>query len=110
MAKMILNIRPVADSWRDAATMSRRGVQSACIPLMEILELAPQLPNSQEICGLVFTSRHAVSAFVDEIGAGNWRRIPVFVVGHATAAVALDASASDRAARDLESVRDNGFR
>ena len=91
MAQLILNIRPAADSLRDAATLSRRGVVSACLPLMEIAMLAPPLPNVQEICGLVFTSRHAVSAFVAGMGTVDWARVPAFVVGNATAAAARAA-------------------
>ncbi len=91
MAQMILNIRPAIDSRRDALTLSRRGVVSACLPMMEIVKMAPKLPNAREIAGLVFTSRHAVSAFVDAIDTADWWTIPVFVVGHATGTAARDA-------------------
>ena len=88
MAQMILNIRPAIDSQRDAVTLSRRGVASACLPVMEIVTLAPQLPNALEIAGLVFTSRHAVLAFVDAMDTADWWKMPVFAVGQATAAAA----------------------
>ena len=88
MAQMILNIRPAIDSQRDAVTLSRRGVASACLPVMEIVTLAPQLPNALEIAGLVFTSRHAVLAFVDAMDTTDWWKMPVFAVGQATAAAA----------------------
>ena len=91
MAQMILNIRPAIDSRRDAVTLSRRGVASACLPVMEIVTLAPQLPNARQIVGLVFTSRHAVLAFVDALDTDDWWRTPVFVVGQATAAAARKA-------------------
>ncbi len=91
MTQMILNIRPAIDSRRDAVTLSRRGVVSACLPMMEIVTLAPQLPNALEIAGLVFTSRHAVLAFVEAMDTADWCRIPVFAVGQATAAAAREA-------------------
>ena len=91
MAQMILNIRPAIDSRRDAVTLSRRGVASACLPVMEIVTLVPQLPNAREIAGVVFTSRHAVSAFVDAMDTADWWRIPVFAVGQATSAAAREA-------------------
>ena len=65
MAQMILHIRPADDSQRDANTLSRRGVQSVCLPLTEIGKLSPKLPNTSDISALIFTSRHAVLAFVD---------------------------------------------
>ena len=91
MAQMILNIRPAMDSRRDALTLSRRGVVSACLPVMEIVSMVPQLPIPQEVAGLVFTSRHAVLAFVNAIDTADWWIIPVFVVGQATGAAAREA-------------------
>ena len=91
---MILNIRPAIDSQRDAVTLSRRGVASACLPVMEIVTLAPQLPNALEIAGLVFTSRHAVTGLCAATGGKLDDRIaglPAFAVGRATGRAAREA-------------------
>jgi len=66
-------------------------VRSLVMPLLGIAHLDFTPPAPAAISGLIFTSRHAVSAFVATQDMGDWAGKPVFVVGHATAARARHA-------------------
>jgi uroporphyrinogen-III synthase len=95
MQKLILNIRPAIDSAHDMASLRRRGVAGVAMPVFEIKPMQVQIPDASNICALIFTSRHAITAFSHQTDMQVWSTKPVFVVGHATAAAARGAGFLD---------------
>ena len=99
MAKMILIIRPQPDADRDVALLMRYGVPALAAPSMKRTHQTHELPNSANFSGIIMTSRNAVEAITkfDKVNAdtGRWVKLPVFVVGPATAAAARDAGFSN---------------
>jgi len=91
MQNAILNIRPMGDAERDAASLKRRGVPTCVMPLLEIVPAAFTPPEAETHSGLIFTSRHAISAFVAQTDLKDWVTKPVYVVGQASAAMARQA-------------------
>ena len=88
MNSFILTVRPQPDADLDVACLARRGVSALASPVMAPSYLKPRdLPVPEKTGGLIFTSRHAVSGFLDLLGGAvppEWRRVPVFTVGRAS--------------------------
>ena len=99
MAKMTLIIRPQPDADRDVALLMRYGVPALASPSMKRTHRTHELPESVNFSGIIMTSRNAVEAITkfDKVNAdtGRWAKLPVFVVGPATAAAARDAGFSN---------------
>lgn len=95
MQKLILNIRPAIDSAYDMTSLRRRGVAGTAMPVFEIKPVPVQLPDPTNMSALIFTSRHAITAFADQAHMQDWSQKPVFVVGLATAAAARGAGFLD---------------
>ena len=99
MAKMTLIIRPQPDADRDVALLMRYGVPALASPSMKSMHQSHELPESVNFSGIILTSRNAVEAFtkLDKVNAdtSRWAKLPVFVVGSATAAAARDAGFSN---------------
>ena len=99
MAKMTLIIRPQPDADRDVALLMRYGVPALASPSMKSMHQSHKLPESVNFSGIILTSRNAVEAITkfDRVNAdtGRWAKLPVFVVGSATAAAARDAGFSN---------------
>ena len=99
MAKMILIIRPQPDADRDVALLVRYGVPALASPSMKRTDRTHEIPESVNFSGIIMTSRNAVEA-ITKFGKVNadtsrWAKLPVFVVGPATAAAARDAGFSN---------------
>ena len=99
MAKMTLIIRPQPDADRDVALLMRYGVPALASPSMKRINQTHELPESANFSGIILTSRNAVEAItkLDKANAdtSRWAKLPVFVVGSATAAAARDAGFSN---------------
>lgn len=99
MAKMTLIIRPQPDADRDVALLMRYGVPALANPSMKSMHRSHELPESVNFSGIILTSRNAVDAITkfDKVNADTvrWAKLPVFVVGSATAAAARDAGFSN---------------
>ena len=99
MAKLTLIIRPQPDADRDVALLMRYGVPALASPSMKRMHRTHELPESVNFSGIIMTSRNAVEAITkfDKVSAdtGRWAKLPVFVVGSATAAAARDAGFSN---------------
>ena len=98
MTDFILTVRPAPDGASDVATLNRRGVAALAAPVMEVSYLDASPPQAGAAGGLIFTSRHAITAFLDCFDSGlpsGWTRLPVFVVGRATGRVARRAGFHD---------------
>lgn len=99
MAKMTLIIRPQPDADRDVALLMRYGVPALASPSMKSMYQSHELPESVNFSGIILTSRNAVEAITkfDKVNAstGRWAKLPVFVVGSATAAAARIAGFSN---------------
>ena len=98
MTDFILTVRPAPDGASDVATLGRRGVAALAAPVMEAayLDASPLQPGAAG--GLIFTSRHAITAFLDCFDGGlpsGWFSLPVFAVGRATGRVARRAGFQD---------------
>ena len=95
MAKMTLIIRPQPDADRDVALLMRYGVPALASPSMKSMHQSHELPESVNFSGIVLTSRNAVEAITKlekrNSDTSRWAKLPVFVVGSATAAAARDA-------------------
>ena len=99
MAKMTLIIRPQPDADRDVALLIRYGVPALVSPSMKRTHQTHELPELVNFSGIIMTSRNAVEA-ITKFGKVNavtsrWAKLPVFVVGPATAAAARDAGFSN---------------
>ena len=95
MPKMILIIRPQPYANRDVALLKRYGVPALASPSMKGMQLHCKLPNYKGFSGIIMTSRNAVEAFVTSGHIAAWAKMPVFVVGAASAAAARDAGFLD---------------
>ena len=99
MAKMTLIIRPQPDADRDVALLMRYGVPALASPSMKRTHQTYEMPESGNFSGIILTSRNAVEAITkcDKVNTdrGRWAKLPVFVVGSATAAAARDAGFSN---------------
>ena len=99
MAKITLIIRPQPDADRDVALLMRYGVPALVSPSMKRAHQTHELPESANFSGIIMTSRNAVEAITkfDKVIAnrGRWAKLPVFVVGSATATAARDAGFSN---------------
>ena len=99
MTKMTLIIRPQPDADRDVALLMRYGVPALASPSMKSMHQSHELPESVNFSGMILTSRNAVEAITkfDKVNAdtGRWAKLPVFVVGSATATAARDAGFSN---------------
>ena len=99
MAKMTLIIRPQPDADRDVALLMRYGVPALASPSMKRMYQTYELPESVNFSGIIFTSRNAVEAItkLDKVNSNtdSWAKLPVFVVGSATATAARDAGFSN---------------
>ena len=98
MTDFILTVRPAPDGASDVATLGRRGVAALAAPVMEAayLDASPLQPGATG--GLIFTSRHAITAFLDCFDGGlpsGWFSLPVFAVVRATGRVARRAGFQD---------------
>jgi len=94
----ILTVRPAPDGALDVAALERRGVAALAAPVMEAAYLDISVPEASMAGGLIFTSRHAIAAFLDCFDGGlpsDWSSLPVFVVGRATGRVARRAGFHD---------------
>ena len=99
MAKMTLIIRPQPDADRDVALLMRYGVPALASPSMKRTDRTHEIPESVNFSGIIMTSRNAVEAITkfDKVNSdtGRWAKLPVFVVGSATANAALEAGFSN---------------
>ena len=99
MAKKTLIIRPQPDADRDVALLMRYGVSALASPSMERVHQIHELPEPVNFSGIILTSRNAVEAIIklNKVNAfvSRWAKLPVFVVGSATAAAARDAGFSN---------------
>jgi len=99
MSSFILTVRPQPDADLDVACLARRGVAALASPVMAPSYPGPMdLPLPATTGGLVFTSRHAISGFLDLLGGAappEWRRVPVFAVGRASGRMARGAGFVD---------------
>ena len=114
MTDLILTVRPAPDGDLDVAALCRRGVAAMAAPVMQAhypdkinldgvnLDDAhpdnPGPPSAEGIGGLIFTSRHAIAAFLDLFGGTlppAWTGLPVFAVGRASGRVARKAGFGD---------------
>ena len=86
-----LIIRPQPDADRDVACLERYQVPAAAIPVMRGITMQVTWPDPGQFQGIVLTSRHAVDRLPTSPDAAAWRDLPVFAVGHATAAAAMAA-------------------
>ena len=95
MAKKTLIIRPQPDADRDVALLMRYGVPALSSPSMQRMHQTHEFPDSVNYSGIILTSRNAVEAItkLDKLNSdkGSWAKLPVFVVGSATATAARDA-------------------
>jgi uroporphyrinogen-III synthase len=94
----ILTVRPAPDGALDVAALERRGVAALAAPVMEAAYLDMTVPEAGTAGGLIFTSRHAIAAFLDGFDGGlpsGWSGMPVFVVGRATGRLARRAGFND---------------
>ena len=99
MAKMTLIIRPQPDADRDVAFLRRYGVPALASPSMQRMHQTHEFPDLVNFSGIILTSRNAVEAItkLDKVNADtdSWAKLPVFVVGSATATAARDAGFSN---------------
>ena len=99
MTDLILTVRPAPDGERDVAALGRRGVAAMAAPVMAALYGDhPELPAVEMVGGLIFTSRHAIAAFLacfDGTLPSAWARLPVFAVGRASGRMAREAGFGD---------------
>lgn len=99
MAKMTLIIRPQPDADRDVALLMRYGVPALASPSMKRTHQMHELPESVNFAGIILTSRNAVEALTKSdkfnVDTRRWAKLPVFVVGSATAAAARNAGFSN---------------
>ena len=99
MTDLILTVRPAPDGEFDVAALERRGVAAMAAPVMKAVYLAkPSLPAAGSVGGLIFTSRHAIAAFLGSFDGAlppEWAGLPVFAVGRASGRVARRAGFSD---------------
>jgi len=99
MAKKILIIRPQPDADRDVAFLRRYGVPALASPSMQRMHQTHEFPDLVNFSGIILTSRNAVEAItkLDKFNADtdSWAKLPVFVVGSATATAARDAGFSN---------------
>ena len=99
MTDLILTVRPAPDAEADVAALGRRGVPALAVPVMTVIcpdNMVP--PAAGSFGGLIFTSRHAIAAFLDLCGGSlspEWCRLPVFAVGRASGRVAREAGFTD---------------
>ncbi|MEK9761015.1 MAG: uroporphyrinogen-III synthase [Candidatus Puniceispirillum sp.] len=91
MTDTTLIIRPQPDADRDVACLARYAVPAVAIPVMQTLTMPVTWPDPGRFQGIVLTSRHAVDQLHAAPDAAAWRDLPVFAVGHATAAAAAAA-------------------
>ncbi len=81
--------RPLTDSTALAEALAKHGIESIIAPVMQI-ESVVSPTSSQKPDALLLTSRHAAHALLDL--PRDWRALPVFAVGAATAEAARAAS------------------
>ena len=91
MTDKTLIIRPQPDADRDVAGLARYAVPAVAIPVMQAITMPVTWPDAGRFQGIVLTSRHAVDRLQAAPDAAAWRDLPVFAVGHATAAAAAAA-------------------
>ena len=99
MAKKTRIIRPQPDADRDVALLRRYGVPALASPSMQRMHQTHEFPDLVNFSGIILTSRNAVEAVtkLDKVNADtdSWAKLPVFVVGSATATAARDAGFSN---------------
>ena len=91
MTDTTLIIRPQPDADRDVACLARYEVPAVAVPVMQTAAMPVTWPDPGRFQGIVLTSRHAVDQLHAAPDAAAWRDLPVFAVGHATAAAAAAA-------------------
>lgn len=80
--------RPLPDSTSLATELDARGIRSIISPVMRIEMLVPSIPTAHAPTALLLTSRYGVHA-LSHLPA-QWRNLPVYCVGRATAARAQE--------------------
>ncbi|MDC1381855.1 uroporphyrinogen-III synthase [Candidatus Puniceispirillum sp.] len=95
MPKMILIIRPQPDANRDVALLKRYGVPALASPSMKGMQLHYKLPKPTDFSGIIMTSRNAVDTIATSRHTAAWAKMPIFVVGAASAAAARNAGFLD---------------
>ncbi|MEI6557894.1 MAG: uroporphyrinogen-III synthase [Rhodospirillaceae bacterium] len=83
----VLITRPLEDAGALALAVGGRGHEVLIEPLLEIALLDQPLPDLKEIQAILFTSANGVRAFAPRCSG---RELPVYAVGRATAAAAID--------------------
>lgn len=97
---LALITRPRAEAEALAEVLAARRVATHIEPMIEIVDVAAELPDLSGVQGLLCTSANGVRAFARRSAE---RRLPVFAVGEASAAVARRAgfAAVESAAGDV---------
>ena len=92
MTSYIVSIRPQPDADLDVAALARRNVPALACPVMAPdYDLIPLNRNAGEFAGVIFTSRHAVTGFINGATGSGWQDLPAYCVGRATARSAAKA-------------------
>jgi uroporphyrinogen-III synthase len=81
--------RPEADSRALAAELATHGIDSLIAPVMRIVPCTPTIDKTTRPDALLISSRHATHALATL--PNDWRTLPVFCIGAATAEAARSA-------------------
>jgi uroporphyrinogen-III synthase len=104
-AQIVLITRPRAEAETTARLLAAKSWVPFIEPLLEIVPLKTQLPNLSRYHALIFTSAQGVYAFST---VTTRRNFPVYAVGPATAAAAIESGFTEvkAAAGDLKALND----
>ena len=91
MAEFIIIIRPEPDASRDVMWLDRYKVPAIGAPVMHAAPHRMDVPDPSSFQAIIFTSRHAVTAFVDVDKPAAWLSMPVYAVGRGTAQAAKNS-------------------
>lgn len=98
-ARRVLITRPEPGATETAARIAALGLMPIMVPLQEIETLLARLPPADRVAALVLTSRNAIAPIPLE-----YRTLPTWVVGDATAARAREAGFTDLHSADGDAV------
>lgn len=87
----LLVTRPVPEARALAARLQGMGIETAVDPLLSIQPCLPDLIDLSGVGALVVTSANALKALAGHASLGEARRLPLYVVGPATARAAREA-------------------
>jgi uroporphyrinogen-III synthase len=92
MPGLVVVTRPEAQSVPVAAALAAKGYEPLVEPMLEIVELSPDIPDLGRFGALAFSSANAVKAFAN---LSNDRTLRAYAVGPATAAALRDSGFAD---------------